>query len=190
MPEKPTTTTSHLSGETLERALMTTEPSAVDTFGGKVFVRWDPDANVTGFGPAAYFIEFLKTNGLWERWVEDCPLSYTSPNAPPKQDILGTVMLSVLAGHKRYAHITTVRSDNVLPQLLGMKRVRTGLDEGRCGVGRPEQRTATEWVEPGASRSDPAPPVAGSGGGQRRRKAHGPARLQWNGGTEAWPGSV
>ena len=43
----------------------------------------------TGLGPAAYFIEFLKTNGLWERWVEDCPLYYTSPNAPAKQDILG-----------------------------------------------------------------------------------------------------
>src|SRR5579885_2521862 len=54
MPEKPTTTIPHLSGETLERALMTTEPSAVDTFGGKVFIRWDPDANVTGFGPAAF----------------------------------------------------------------------------------------------------------------------------------------
>jgi hypothetical protein len=36
---------------------------------------------VTGFGPAAYFIEFLKTNGLWESWVQDCPLHYTSPNA-------------------------------------------------------------------------------------------------------------
>jgi len=97
----------------------------VDTFAGKVFVRWDPAANVTGFGPMAYFIEFLKANGLWEHWVQDCPLQYKSPNAPPKQDILGTIMLSVLAGHKRYAHITTVRSDSVLPQLLGMKRVRS-----------------------------------------------------------------
>lgn len=73
---KPAATSPHLLGETLERALMTTEPSAVDMFGGKVFVRWDPNANVTSFGPAADFLEFLKTNGLWERWVEDCPLSY------------------------------------------------------------------------------------------------------------------
>ena len=124
---------------------MTTEPSAVDTFGGKVFVRWDPDANVTGFGPAAYFIEFLKTNGLWERWVEDCPLSYTSPNAPPKQDILGTVMLSVLAGHKRYAPITTVRSDNVLPQLLGMKRVRSE-DAVRRAFQQGEEEPWTAWT--------------------------------------------
>ena len=97
MPEKCALTWAHPAGEAAEEALTTGEPTALDTFAGKVFIRWDPDANVTGFGPAAYFIEFLKTNGLWERWVEGCPLHYTSPNAPPKQDILGTVMLSVLA---------------------------------------------------------------------------------------------
>jgi hypothetical protein len=120
-------------------------PSAVDTFGGKVFVRWDPDASVTGFGPAAYFIEFLKTNGIWERWVEDCPLHYTSPNAAPKQDVLGTVMLSVVAGHKRYAHITTVRSDSVLPQLLGMKRVRSE-DAVRRAFQQGEEEPYTVWT--------------------------------------------
>jgi hypothetical protein len=97
----------------------------VETFGGKIFVRWDPDAAVTALGPVTYFIEFLKANGLWQEWVKDCPLSYRSPNAPPKEDILGTIFLSVLAGHKRYAHVTTIRSDSVTPQLLGMKRVRS-----------------------------------------------------------------
>lgn len=145
MAEKPVTTSTHLAGEGVEQALTVAEPSALDTFGGKVFVRWDPGANVTGFGPAAYFIEFLKTNGLWERWVEDCPLYYTSPNAPPKQDILGTVMLSVLAGHKRYAHITTVRSDNVLPRLLGMKRVRSE-DAVRRAFQQGEEEPWTAWT--------------------------------------------
>jgi len=98
---------------------------AVETFGGKVFVRWDADAAVTAFAPVTYFLEFLKANGLWQQWVEDCPLNYRSGNAPPKQDILGTLLLSVLAGHKRYAHVTTVRSDSVLPGLLGMERVRS-----------------------------------------------------------------
>src|SRR5207237_4320960 len=37
--------------------------------------------------------------------------------------ILGTVMLSVLAGHRRYAHITTLRCDPVNPPLLGMTTV-------------------------------------------------------------------
>jgi Transposase DDE domain group 1 len=145
MPEQPATTSAHLAGEAAEQVLTVGEPSALDTFGGKIFVRWDPDANVTGFGPAAYFIDFLKTNGLWERWVEECPLYYRSPNAPPKQDILGTVMLSVLAGHKRYAHITTVRGDNVLPQLLGMKRVRSE-DAVRRAFQQGEEEPWTGWT--------------------------------------------
>src|SRR3954447_14630685 len=100
MPKDAALLSVHQTGEAGEEILAEKGASAVDTFGGKVFVRWDPDANVTAFGPAAYFIEFLKTNGLWESWVRDCPLQYKSANAPPKQDILGTVMLSVLAGHK------------------------------------------------------------------------------------------
>src|SRR3979409_656890 len=107
---------------------------AVDTLGGKVFVRWDADAAVTAFGPVTYFIEFLKVNGLWQKWGEEGPLSYRSGNAPPKQDILGTVLLSVLAGHKRYSHVTTIRSDSVLPELLGMERVRTEAAVGRACV--------------------------------------------------------
>src|SRR3954447_12635993 len=145
MPKDAALLSVHQTGEAGEEILAEKGASAVDTFGGKVFVRWDPDANVTGFGPAAYFVEFLKTNGLWERWVEDCPLHYTSPNAPPKQDILGTVMLSMLAGHKRYAHITTVRNDSVLPELLGMKRVRSE-DAVRRAFQQGEEEGWTAWT--------------------------------------------
>src|SRR5271169_6217451 len=116
--------------------------ATVDTLGGKVFVRWDPDAAVTAFGPVAYFIEFLKTNELWQQWVADCPLAYRSPNAPPKQDILGTLLLSILAGHKRYAHVTTIRSDSVTPELLGMQRVRSE-DAVRRAFQQGARRTGT-----------------------------------------------
>src|SRR5438445_1651196 len=145
MPKDSALLSVHQTGEAGEEVLAEKGASAVDTFGGKVFVGWDPEAHVTGFGPAAYFIEFLKTNGLWERWVADCPLHYTSPNAPPKQDILGTVMLSVLAGHKRYAHISTVRSDSVLPQLLGMQRVRSE-DAIRRAFQHGEEEAYTVWT--------------------------------------------
>lgn len=64
-------------------------------------VRWEADAEVTAHGSLTYFIEFLKVSGLWEDWVRDCPLACTSPNAPLKEEILGTILLSVLAGHKR-----------------------------------------------------------------------------------------
>ena len=138
--------TAHPEGESEQ--LLASEPeavSAVDTFGGKLFVRWDPEAAVTTLGPVSYFIDFLKTNGLWEPWVRECPLLYTSPNAPTKEDILGTLFLSVLAGHKRYAHITTIRSDSVLPGLLGMKRVRSE-DAVRRAFQRGEAEPYEEWL--------------------------------------------
>ena len=40
--------------------------STVDTFGGSIHVKWDETAAVTPFGQLAFFIEFLKTAGLWE----------------------------------------------------------------------------------------------------------------------------
>ncbi|QTD47343.1 transposase [Ottowia testudinis] len=74
-------------------------------------------------GQLAYFIEFLTLTGLWSGWQSGCPLSYTSPNAPTKAEVLGTWLLSVLSGHKRYSHVTAIRCDGVNPGLLGMKKV-------------------------------------------------------------------
>ena len=96
---------------------------SLDTFAGKIQFRWAPDAEVSSLGQMPFFIEFLKTSGLFESWVRDCPLTYTSANAPKKRDVLGTILLSVLAGHWRYAHISALRGDGVNPALLGMRKV-------------------------------------------------------------------
>ena len=96
---------------------------AVDTFGGRVHVEWDPASSVTPLGQLPFFIEFLKLGNLLEPWINDCPLHLTSPNAPSKRDVLGTLLLSILAGHRRYAHVTTIRCDNVNPSLLGMNQI-------------------------------------------------------------------
>lgn len=66
----------------------------VDTFGGKVHVEWDPHAAVTPFGQLPFFIEFLKVSGLFDNFATACPLEYTSPNAPSKRDVLGTLLIS------------------------------------------------------------------------------------------------
>ena len=94
-----------------------------DTFGGRVHVEWDPTAAATPFGQLPFFVEFLKLGGLFDPWVADCPLTLTSPNAPCKRDLLGTLLLAILAGHQRYAHITALRGDAVNAALLGMRRV-------------------------------------------------------------------
>lgn len=97
--------------------------AGVQTAGGRVQVRWESESAATPMGQLAYFIEFLTLTGLWSRWQADCPLAYTSPNAPTVAEVLGTWLLSVLSGHKRYSHVTAIRCDGVNPGLLGMKKV-------------------------------------------------------------------
>ena len=97
-----------------------------DTFAGLVHVEWDEQAPITPIGQLVFFAQFLKTCHLFAPWVDDCPLHYSSPNAPSKEDVLGTLLLAVLSGQKRYAHITSIRQDTVNPSLLGMKRVLRG----------------------------------------------------------------
>jgi len=97
--------------------------AGVQTAGGRVQVRWESESAATPMGQLAYFIEFLTLTGLWSRWLEGCPLAYASPNAPSKDEVLGTWMLSMLSGHKRYSHVTAIRCDGVNPGLLGMRKV-------------------------------------------------------------------
>src|SRR5260221_4939100 len=94
-------------------------PVVADTFGGRIHVEWDGGAAVTPLGQLPFFIEYLKQGGLFDGLVADCPLFYTSPNAPRKRDVLGTGLLSVLAGRLRIAHMTTVWFRPVQPPLLG-----------------------------------------------------------------------
>ena len=98
-------------------------PVKVDTAFGRVHVKWDPDAPLTPMGQSVFFAQFLETSGLFQDWVGSCPIEYRSPNSPQIVNVLGTLMLSILAGHKRYAHITTLRSDQVIPPLFGMDKI-------------------------------------------------------------------
>ena len=93
-----------------------------------------------------FFIEFLKTSGLFDRWVEDCPLHYSSGNAPEKRDVLGTILLSVLSGHWRYAHINSLRGDGINPELLGMTRVASE-DSVRGGIKGMDEGESDQWLK-------------------------------------------
>src|SRR4029077_9768161 len=119
-----------------------------DTFAGRVHVEWEKGegAAMTPLGQLPFFIEYLKQGGLFDGWVAGCPLSLTSPNAPSKRDILGTVMLSVLAGHRRYAHITTLRCDPVNPPLLGMAKA-VSEDAVRRALSKIEAEAGRSWLQ-------------------------------------------
>ena len=120
--------------------------TSVDTFAGKIHVKWAPEATVSSLGLMPFFIEFLKTSGLFDKWVEDCPLRYTSGNAPDKRNVLGTLLLAVLAGHWRYAHINAIRSDGINPELLGMTAVASE-DSVRRGMKAMDEAESGQWLK-------------------------------------------
>ena len=115
LPPKPV----HPKGEPSELGKQVAKAALeVDTFEGKVQVEWEPGASVTPMGQLAFFIQFLKTGCRFEPWVDDCPLTYSSNNAPKKVDVLGSLLLSILSGHKRYSNIGTLIGDGVNPKAL------------------------------------------------------------------------
>lgn len=140
-------TRTHLEGEVESADKQSPEPAAsLDTFAGKVYVKWAPDSAVSSLGLMPFFIEFLKASGLFDEWVEDCPLKYTSANAPKKRDVLGTVLLAVIAGQWRYAHISAIRGDGVNPELLGMTKVASEDSVRRALAGMKEEESGA-WMK-------------------------------------------
>ena len=136
----------HLPGE--QSRVVEDEPPRsrdVDSWAGMARVEWDIEAATTSLGQLPFFIDFLKTSGLFDGFVSDCPLAYASPNAPKKRDLLGTAMLSMMAGHRRYAHISALRFDGVLPELLGMKKV-VSEDSVRRGLKKIDAEAGAAWV--------------------------------------------
>lgn len=121
-------------------------PVTLETFAGPVRVEWDASSPVTPLGQMIYFIEFLKVSGRFDALIGDCPLAYASPNAPAVRDVIGTWALSVLAGHRRYAHVTALRSDRVLAELLGLERIVSEDSLRRALKAMPEAE-GLEWLQ-------------------------------------------
>ena len=66
-----------------------TETMVLDTIGGKLHRKFDHAGGTTMLGQLAFFIEFLQTNGLCERWIKS-----------------GTALF----GMRRYRHINSCQS--------------------------------------------------------------------------------
>ncbi|MDX1410503.1 MAG: hypothetical protein R3330_20275, partial [Saprospiraceae bacterium] len=88
----------------------------------------------------------MKLGHRFEPWVEDCPLHYLSNNAPKKIDVLGSLLLSILSGHNRYAHITALRGDSVNTKLLGMGKVVSD-DSAIRALKRMDETAAVQWLQ-------------------------------------------
>lgn len=137
----------HPLGEAPRKALVGAQQSlALDTFGGRIHVEWDPAAAVTPLGQLPFFIEFLKVSGVFEAWVADCPLTYHSNHAADKRAVVATLLLSILAGHSRYAHITAIRHDGIHPALLGVTRL-VSEDAARRALARIDESSGVAWLD-------------------------------------------
>jgi hypothetical protein len=88
----------------------------VDTMSGRVHVRWGETAQATPHGQIVFFAEFLATAGVFDHWVQACPLHCSSTNASRPRDMPGTLMLGILAGSKRYAHTAGFAATRWLPR--------------------------------------------------------------------------
>ena len=75
MNEETDVVRAHPEGEVQIAAKQAAETvTSLDTFAGKIHVKWSPEAAVSSLGLMPFFIEFLKTSGLFDKWVEECPL--------------------------------------------------------------------------------------------------------------------
>ena len=132
--------------DTLPANVAVSNAVSADTFGGRIHIEWDPDAEVAPIGQLPFFIQYLKLGHLFEPWVDDCPLTYASNNAPKKVDVLGSFLLSILAGHNRYAHMTSLLSDRVNAKLLGMNKVVSD-DSARRALKKIDEAAGVDWLQ-------------------------------------------
>jgi hypothetical protein len=124
--------------------------SAVQTVAGRVQVRWEAESAATPMGQLAYFIEFLTLSGLWSRWIESCPLAYTSPNAPGEgRKCWGPGCCpcwlgpSPLRARDRQSAATAVN-----PGLLGMRQSHLRRRPAQCALKRiPERKGLPGWMQ-------------------------------------------
>lgn len=86
-------------------------------------VQWDAKAKVTPMGSLVFFAQYVQTGGLLDRLCQGSPLAYSSHNAPKDRDVFGTILLSVLNGQTRYAHINALRGDRVGAEVLGIEKI-------------------------------------------------------------------
>ena len=117
----------------------------IDTPGGRYRANFDEQTPLSPLGPLVFFAQFLQASGQFEALCKDAPLVYLSPNAPAPRDVLGTLVLGILAGHWRYAHLSALRFDTVAPELLGLGGL-VSEDSVRRGLRRVDQIGGRQWL--------------------------------------------
>lgn len=117
----------------------------LNTPGGRFYAEWDDGAPVSREGQLIFFFQFLETGARWSEFLKECPLYYTGNRGSGALNVMGTVLLSVLCGHWRFAHINAVRGDGVNPGLLGMSKT-VSEDTVRMALSRIPEEAGNTWL--------------------------------------------
>lgn len=146
MKENPAASEAHPPGEPKNPVAAAEAELVIDTPGGRYRAVFDDETPVSALGPLVFFAQFLHAGGRFAALCADAPLAYRSPNAPAVRDVLGTLLLGILAGHWRYAHLTALRFDAVAPALLGLGQI-VSEDSARRAVRRIDQIGGRTWLQ-------------------------------------------
>ena len=128
--------------------LKTREPQIqgrIQTDSGTLHWDFTDQAPITLHGHLPFFAQFLEAGNLFSDWIADCPLAYSSNNAPKIRDVLGTIVLSVLSGHKRYCHSATLYGDEIAAGLLGLSKI-VSHDSLSRALKKMDEAEAEEWL--------------------------------------------
>jgi hypothetical protein len=136
----------HPQGECVFESANRSTSWPLDTPGGRFYAEWETQIPVTRDGQLVFFFQFLEAGARWEEFMRECPLAYVGNRASGARNVMGTILLSVLCGHWRYAHINAVRGDVVNPALLGLKGT-VSEDAVRAALKRMDETRSLAWVQ-------------------------------------------
>lgn len=150
MSQKESAESPHPTGESISRRFPSLPvPSGawpVDTPGGRIYAEWSEETPTTREGQLLFFAQFLQASHLWETFLKNCPLHYHGNRGSGAKNVMGTLLLSILCGHWRYAHINSVRGDSVNAAALGLDRL-TSEDVVRSAMKRIPETEGLDWVQ-------------------------------------------
>ena len=77
MQEQTESFSTHPQGERLSTHSEPAPHWPVDTPGGRFYAEFDPETPISREGQLVFFAQFLHTGQRWERFLKNCPLTYT-----------------------------------------------------------------------------------------------------------------
>ena len=112
---------------------------------GVVYSEKDTGSPITMHGYLPHFVQYLHESGQLDDFIKNCPLTYTSNNAPKVKDVLGTTILSILSGHTRYCHAASLYGDTIAAEMLGIDKI-VSHDSATRGLDKMHEDEVHKWL--------------------------------------------